>query len=161
MVATSSAGVGGAASGWKWKRGSARGDFPDWEAGEFGVADKGTKLAALLFFISDVHSLGLKSARGLVLTEAYYWDLNDETRSFAKRFTAKRPGKIPTQVQAGAYSATLHYLKSLGSVDPKNGKAIVAEMKKKPTDDPAFRAQLHRAETTLANLSYISSRPSS
>ncbi|WJR81985.1 ABC transporter substrate-binding protein [Bradyrhizobium sp. NP1] len=108
------------------------------QANEFGIADGGTKLAALLFFITDVHSLGLKAARGLVLTEAYYWNLNDETRSFAKRFAEKMPGRVPTQVHAGAYSATLHYLKSVAVAGTKSGAATVADMKRKPTVDSVF-----------------------
>ena len=108
------------------------------QANEFGIADGGTRLAALLFFITDVHSLGLKAARGLVLTEAYYWNLSDETRSFAKRFAEKMPGRVPTQVHAGAYSATLHYLKSVAVTGSKSGAAVVADMKRKPTADSVF-----------------------
>jgi branched-chain amino acid transport system substrate-binding protein len=108
------------------------------QASEFGITEN-TKLAALLFFITDVHSLGLKASHGLVLTEAYYWDLNDGTRSFAKRFAEKAPGRVPSQIHAGAYSATLHYLKAVAAVSGNNsGAAVVAAMKKLPTKDVAF-----------------------
>ena len=77
------------------------------QASEFGIVKSGQKLAGLLVFITDVHSLGLERAQGLNLTEAFYWDLNDETRAFAKRFAAKHGGKMPTSIQAGFYSAAL------------------------------------------------------
>ena len=78
------------------------------QAAEFGIVKGGQKLAGLLVFISDIHSLGLERAQGLSLTEAFYWDLNDKTRAFSKRFAEKFKGKMPTMVQAGFYSATLH-----------------------------------------------------
>ncbi|MBR0800316.1 ABC transporter substrate-binding protein [Bradyrhizobium jicamae] len=108
------------------------------QASEFGITEN-TKLAALLFFITDVHSLGLKAAHGLVLTEAYYWDLNDGARGFARRFAEKAPGRVPSQIHAGAYSATLHYLKAIAAApNNKSGAAVVSEMKKLPTDDVVF-----------------------
>jgi len=107
------------------------------QASEFGISQN-AKLAALLFFITDVHSLGLKTAHGLVLTEAYYWDLNDGTRTFAKRFAEKAPGRQPSMIHAGAYSATLHYLKAIAASKAKSGAAVVSEMKKLPTKDVAF-----------------------
>src|SRR3954449_2518143 len=79
------------------------------QAAEFGIVKGGQKLAGLLVFVTDVHSLGLERAQGLNLTEAFYWDLNDKTRAFAKRFAEKFKGKMPTSVQAGFYSATLAY----------------------------------------------------
>jgi branched-chain amino acid transport system substrate-binding protein len=108
------------------------------QASEFGITEN-TKLAALLFFITDVHSLGLKATHGLVLTEAYYWDLNDGSRAFAKRFAEKAPGRVPSQIHAGAYSATLHYLKAVAAAaSGKSGAAVVSEMKKLPTRDVVF-----------------------
>lgn len=89
----------------------------------------------MLFFITDVHSLGLKAAHGLVLTEAYYWDLNETTRAFAKRFAEKMNGRMPTMIHAGNYSATLHYLKAVAKVGSKSGVAVINEMKKNPTND--------------------------
>ncbi|MGL4262781.1 MAG: ABC transporter substrate-binding protein [Afipia sp.] len=108
------------------------------QASEFGITNSNTKLAALLFFITDVHSLGLKTAHGLVMTEAYYWDLNDGTRAFAKRFAEKAPGRQPSMIHAGAYSATLHYLKAIVASKSKSGSTVVSEMKKLPTKDVAF-----------------------
>jgi branched-chain amino acid transport system substrate-binding protein len=108
------------------------------QASEFGITANGTKLAALLAFITDVHSLGLNTAKGLVLTEAYYWDLNDDTRKFAKRFAEKAPGRVPSQIHAGAYSATLHYLKAVAALGSKSAKPVVEQMKKMPTKDVVF-----------------------
>lgn len=92
----------------------------------------------MLAFITDVHSLGLNTAKGLVLTEAYYWDLNDDTRKFAKRFAEKAPGRVPSQIHAGAYSATLHYLKAVAALGSKSAKPVVEQMKKMPTKDVVF-----------------------
>ncbi|MGE3539608.1 MAG: ABC transporter substrate-binding protein [Candidatus Tectimicrobiota bacterium] len=109
------------------------------QAAEFGMVQGGQKLAGLLVFITDVHALGLQTAQGLQLTEAFYWDLNDQTRAWSKRFAEKHGGKRPTMVQAGVYSAVLHYLKALGQVkSDSDGKAIVAAMKQLPTDDTLF-----------------------
>ena len=108
------------------------------QASEFGITANGTKLAALLAFITDVHSLGLNTAKGLVLTEAYYWDLNDDTRKFAKRFAEKAPGRVPSQIHAGAYSATLHYLKAVAALGSKSAKTVIEQMKKMPTKDVVF-----------------------
>jgi len=109
------------------------------QAAEFGVVQGGQKLAGLLVFISDVHSLGLQTAQGLQLTEAFYWDMNDETRAWSKRWGDRMNGRRPTGIQAGFYSATMHYLKAveaLGTDQP--GDTVVAKMKELPTDDPLF-----------------------
>lgn len=108
------------------------------QAAEFGLTRAGARLAGLLVFITDVRSLGIDVAQGLVVTEAFYWDLNDGTRAFSKRFAERAGGRMPSQVHAGAYSATLHYLKALESQSPKDGAAVVARMKELGTDDPAF-----------------------
>ena len=111
------------------------------QAAEFGLSPK-MKLAALLMFISDVHGLGLPAAQGLVLTETFYWDLNERTRAFAKRMAETVPAVRPDMDQAGCYAATLHYLKAvtaLGVAAAKaDGRATVARMKAMPTDDDAF-----------------------
>ena len=88
------------------------------QAAEFGIVKGGQKLAGLLVFITDVHSIGLPLAQGLQLTEAFYWDLNDGTRAFAKRFSTKMNGKMPTSIQAGFYSATKHYLEAVKAAGP-------------------------------------------
>jgi branched-chain amino acid transport system substrate-binding protein len=109
------------------------------QAAEFGITQGGQKLAGLLIFINDVHALGLKVAQGLVLTESFYWDQNEETRAFSKRFAARFGGKMPTMAQAGVYAGVLHYLKAIEVLkDPKDGAKVVAKMKEMPTDDPLF-----------------------
>ena len=111
------------------------------QASEFGIISGGQKLAGLLLFISDVHSLGLKAAGGLNLTETFYWDLNDDTRSFSRRFSARMKSRaMPSMVQAGVYSSTLHYLKVLEKEggNSHDGAKIVSAMKAMPTDDPLF-----------------------
>ena len=111
------------------------------QAAEFGLNAQ-MKLAALLMFISDVNGLGLQTAQGLILTESFYWDLNDRTRAFSKRMEASYPSARPGMDQAGCYAATAHYLKvvaAMGAAAAKaDGKAVVAKMKAAPTDDDAF-----------------------
>ena len=107
------------------------------QAGEFGIVQGGQNLAGLLVFITDVHGIGLQAAQGLVLTEAFYWDLNDGTRAWSKRFAERNGGKYPTMIHAGVYSAVLHYLKAVEALkSDADGAKVVAEMKRTPTDDP-------------------------
>jgi len=111
------------------------------QAAEFGIVEGGQKLAALLLFINDVHSLGLKTAHGLTFTESFYWDLNDNTRAWSKRFQEKATNKaMPSMTQAGNYAAVLHYLKALDALggNPHDGAKVVAKMKEIETDDPLF-----------------------
>jgi branched-chain amino acid transport system substrate-binding protein len=111
------------------------------QASEFGITASGQRLAALLLFFSDVNALGLKVAQGLTFTASFYWDMNDDTRAFSKRFQAKsKNGVPPTMVQAGTYSAVLHYLKAMDALggNPHDGAKVVAKMKEMPTDDPLF-----------------------
>ncbi|WP_088347254.1 MULTISPECIES: ABC transporter substrate-binding protein [Rhodomicrobium] len=105
------------------------------QAGEFGLVAGGQKLAGLLVFLSDVHSLGLKTAQGLVVTDGWYWDRDDETRAFAKKFAARNGGKMPTMVQAGVYSGISHYLKAIDAAKTDEAKAAVAKMKELPIND--------------------------
>ncbi|MBS0325390.1 MAG: ABC transporter substrate-binding protein [Proteobacteria bacterium] len=117
------------------------------QAGEFGIVKGGQQLAGLLVFITDIHSLGLQAAQGLTLTTTFYWDMNDQTRAFAKRFAPLDKGIHPTMVHAGVYAAVLHYLKAVEALhDVKNGVKIVDEMKKMPTDDPLFGKGSIRAD---------------
>jgi branched-chain amino acid transport system substrate-binding protein len=104
-------------------------------AAEFGVISGGQKLAGLLVLLTDVHSLGLNDAQGLLFTEAYYWDQNDETRAFAKRFAERHGGKPPTMFQAGIYSAATHYLKAVKAAGTADATAVMAEMKRIPVND--------------------------
>jgi branched-chain amino acid transport system substrate-binding protein len=111
------------------------------QASEFGIVAGGQKLAALLLFITDVHSLGLKTAQGLSFTESFYWDMNDQTRAWSKRFQELSPkGAMPSMTVAGNYAAVLHYLKALNALggNPHDGAKVVAKMKEIPTDDPLF-----------------------
>ena len=109
------------------------------QGAEFGITAGGQRFAGLLVFIVDVEALGLKTAQGLSLTETFYWDMNDGTRAWAKRWQADRPGKFPSMNQAGVYAATLHYLKAVAALkSAADGKAVVAKMKEIPTDDPLF-----------------------
>ena len=108
------------------------------QASEFGITKGNQKLAALLIALTDVHSLGLPTAQGLLLTNAFYWDLNDGTRAWAKRFAAGHGGSYPTQIQAGVYAAIVHYLKAVQAADSDDGLTAVNKMKEMPTDDPLF-----------------------
>jgi branched-chain amino acid transport system substrate-binding protein len=117
------------------------------QAAEFGITTGGQNLAGLLVFITDVHSLGLKTAQGLIFTSAYYWDRNDASRDFAKRFAPRYKGHMPTMVQAGVYASVLHYLKAVEALkNDSDGKAVVAKMKEMPTDDPLFGKGTIRAD---------------
>ena len=108
------------------------------QAAEFGITQGGQKLAGLLIFITDVHALGLQTAQGLVLTEAFYWDKDDGTRAFAKRFAERHDGKMPSMVHAGVYASVLHYLKAIEAVKSKDPKVVMAKMKEMPSEDPLF-----------------------
>jgi len=111
------------------------------QAAEFGITAGGQKLAGLLLFITDIHALGLKTAQGLNFTETFYWDMNDGTRAFSKRFQERiKNHNMPTMVQAGVYSSLLHYFKALEALggNPHDGAKVVAKMKEMPTDDPLF-----------------------
>jgi branched-chain amino acid transport system substrate-binding protein len=116
------------------------------QAGEFGIVAGGQKLAGLLVFVSDVHSLGLQAAQGLVLTESFYWDQNDQTRAWSDRFAKLNGGRKPSMVQAGVYSGLLHYLKAVEAAKSKDAPAVMAKMKELPTDDPLFGKGSVRAD---------------
>jgi len=112
------------------------------QSAELGIQKGGQKIAGLLFLIHDVHGVGLAAAQGVLLTDAFYWDLNDGTRAFAKRFSAQMPGNVPGSIHAGQYSAVMHYLKAVAALGPEkakaSGRAAVEQMKATPTDDPLF-----------------------
>ena len=119
------------------------------QASEFGIVAGGQKLAALLLFINDVHSLGLKTAQGLTFTESFYWDMNDKTREWSKRFQKLSPkGTMPSMTVAGLYSGVLHYLKTLEAMggNSHDGAKVVAKMKELPSDDPLFGKATIRAD---------------
>jgi branched-chain amino acid transport system substrate-binding protein len=104
------------------------------QAAEFGVVEGGQKLAGLLVFITDIHSLGLKTANGLQLTSAFYWDQNDETRAWSKRFMEK-VNHAPTMVQGGVYGAVMHYLNAIKATGSDDGLTVVKKMKETPVND--------------------------
>ena len=115
------------------------------QASEFGITQGGQSLAGLLMFINDVHALGLDVAQGLVLTESFYWDMNDQTREWSAKFEEKT-GKKPSMIQAGVYAAVTHYLKAVEAVGSKDPEAVMAKMKEMPTDDPLFGKGVVRAD---------------
>src|SRR5262252_2276008 len=126
------------------------------QASEFGITQGGQNLAALLAFITDVHALGLQTAQGLIMTEAWYWDLNDANREFAKKFAPQFKGVYPTMVHAGVYSAVTHYLKAVEALkSDADGKAIVAKMKEMPTDDKLFGKGTVRADGRKIHPMYL------
>src|SRR4051812_15008925 len=125
------------------------------QAAEFGIVERGQNLAGMLVFISDVHGLGLTTAQGLIFTESFYWDLNNQTRAFAKRFAPQNNNKYPTMVQAGVYSAVLHYLKAVEAAKTDDGTKVVAKMKELPTDDPLFGKGTIRADGRKLHPAYL------
>ena len=117
------------------------------QAGEFGIVQGGQNIAALLLWASDIAALGLPTTQGVVLTEAWYWDMNDSSRAWTKRWQAERPGKVPTSAQAGVYSAVTHYLKSVEAMkSASDGRAVAAKMKETPTDDVLYSKGTIRAD---------------
>jgi branched-chain amino acid transport system substrate-binding protein len=112
------------------------------QAAEFGIQKGGQKIAGLLFLIHDVHGVGLTSAQGVLLTEPFYWNMNDGTRAFAKRYGVLMPGNVPGSVHAAQYSAIMHYLNACVALGPDkakaSGRAVIDKMKATPTDDALF-----------------------
>jgi branched-chain amino acid transport system substrate-binding protein len=104
------------------------------QASEFGITKGGQKMIALLQEITDTHSLGIQEAQGLIVTDAFYWDMNDETRAFSKRFMDK-VGHMPTMLQAGLYSATLHYLKAIDAIKTDEAPKVMEQMRATPVND--------------------------
>ena len=128
------------------------------QAGEFGLAQSGQSLVALLAFISDNHSAGLSTAQGLLLTSAFYWDLNDGTRAWSKRLAARNGGRYPTMNQAGAYASVLHWMKAVATLDKekaRDGAGVVAAMKALPTDDALFGQGSIRADGRVLHDLYL------
>ena len=126
------------------------------QGAEFGITAGGQQFAGLLVFVTDVQALGLKAAQGLVLTETWYWDMNDANRAWTKRWQAERQGKFPSMVVAGVYSATLHYLKAVAALkSAADGKAVVNQMKALPTDDPLFGKGYIRTDGRKIHPAYL------
>jgi branched-chain amino acid transport system substrate-binding protein len=124
------------------------------QAAEFGLQNRGQKLLALLFNITDAHSLGLATAQGMILTEGFYWDFDDASRVFSRRFL-QRAGHMPTMIQAGVYSAVTHYLKAIDALGTDEGKAIVDKMKAMPIHDFFAKNGRIRADGRMVHDMYL------
>ena len=125
------------------------------QAAEFGIVKGGQKLAGLLVFVSDIHSLGLERAQGLSLTEAFYWDLDERTRAFAKKYAARNNNKMPTSVQAGFYSAALAYLNAVKAAGTDDSDKVMATMKATKWEDPVFGPSYIRADGRKMHSMYL------
>ena len=125
------------------------------QAAEFGIVKGGQNLAGLLVFITDVHALGLPTAQGLIFTETFYWDMNDKTRAFAKKFAERNRGIHPTMIHAGVYASVLHYLKAVEALKSDEGTKVIEKMKATPTDDPLFGKGSIRADGRKIHPAYL------
>ncbi len=125
------------------------------QAAEFGITRGGQNLAGLLVFLPDVHGLGLNTAQGLIFTETFYWDLNDQTRAWSKKFAERNGGKFPSSDHAGVYASVLHYLKAVEAGKTDDGTKVVAKMKEMPTDDPLFGKGSIRADGRKIHPAYL------
>jgi branched-chain amino acid transport system substrate-binding protein len=125
------------------------------QASEFGIVSGGQSLAGLLVFITDVHALGLPIAQGLIMTESFYWDMNDQTRAFSERFAPQYKGLHPTMIHAGVYASVLHYLKAIEAAGTDDGGTVIAQMKALPTDDPLFGKGTIRADGRKLHPAYL------
>ncbi len=125
------------------------------QGAEFGIVKGGQTFAGLLVFITDIHALGLEKAQGLVFTETFYWDLNEKTRAFAKRFAELDRGIHPTMIHAGVYAGTLHYLKAVAALKSDDGTRVIAKMKEMPTDDPLFGKGTIRVDGRKIHPAYL------
>jgi len=124
------------------------------QSSEFGIVKGGQRLAALLAFIADIHTLGLEKAQGMMLTAAFYWDLDDKTRAWSKKFSERYP-KVPTMIHAGTYGAVTHYLKAVAASGTDDGGAVVAKMKEMPVDDFMTKGGVIRADGRLVRDMYL------
>ncbi|MEO8344748.1 MAG: ABC transporter substrate-binding protein [Betaproteobacteria bacterium] len=126
------------------------------QAAEFGIVKGGQNLAGLLVFLTDVHALGLPTAQGLIITNTFYWDQNEQSRAFSKRFEAQDKGIHPTMVHAGVYASVLHYLKAVEALkNDSDGAKVVAKMKETPTDDPLFGKGTIRVDGRKIHPAYL------
>jgi len=125
-------------------------------AREFGIgSDKNQQLAALLLFLTDVHAMGLNTAQGLMFSDGFYWNMDDETRAFAARFEKLHKGFKPTMVQAGVYSSVLHYLKSVAAAKTDDWKVVAQKMRELPIKDPVMRNATIRPDGRVAHDMYL------
>jgi branched-chain amino acid transport system substrate-binding protein len=125
------------------------------QAAEFGIVKGGQNLAGLLVFLTDIHALGLNTAQGLIFTETFYWDRDEASRAFAKRFAPQDKGIHPTMIHAGVYAGVLHYLKAVEALKGDDGTKVIAKMKELPTDDPLFGKGTIRADGRKIHPAYL------
>jgi len=125
------------------------------QGAEFGIVKGGQNFAGLLVFLTDVHALGLEKAQGLTFTETFYWDMNDNTRAFAKRFAERNRGIHPTMIHAGVYAGVLHYLKAVEALKADDGTKVIAKMKELGTDDPLFGKGTIRVDGRKIHPAYL------
>lgn len=125
------------------------------QAAEFGIGARGLTLAALIANLSDISGIGLPTAAGLVITEPFYWDLNDGTRAWSRRWSARMGGRMPTMLQAGYYAATKHYLEAVRAAGTDDADKVMAAMKAAPTDDPLFGRGRIRADGKTVHDMYV------
>ena len=125
------------------------------QGAEFGIVRGGQNFAGLLVFLTDVHALGLDKAQGLIFTETFYWDMNDRTRAFAKRFAERNRGIHPTMIHAGVYASVLHYLKAVEALKSDDGTKVIAKMKETPTDDALFGKGTIRVDGRKIHPAYL------
>ena len=125
------------------------------QAAEFGITSGKTRMAGLLVFLTDVQAMGLQTAQGLLLTEAFYWDLNDNTRAWSRRFAARHGGRMPTMNHAGVYSETLAYLKAAVAAQSISGRTVVARMQAAPIDDALFGPTTIRPDGRAVHAMYL------
>jgi len=125
------------------------------QGAEFGIVKGGQNFAGLLVFLTDIHALGLPAAQGLIFTETFYWDMNDKTRAFAKRFAERNRGIHPTMIHAGVYAGVTHYLKAVEALKSDEGGKVIAKMKELPTDDPLFGKGTIRADGRKVHPAYL------
>ncbi|WP_441517042.1 ABC transporter substrate-binding protein [Bradyrhizobium sp. 2TAF24] len=123
------------------------------QAAEFGITRQ-QKLAGLIVFIADIHSLGLQNAKGLMLSSAFYWDINDGTRAWSKRFIEKTQ-KVPTMIHAGTYGAVMHYLRAIEAADTLDGPTVAAKMREMPVNDFMTRSGRIREDGRLIRDMYL------
>jgi branched-chain amino acid transport system substrate-binding protein len=125
------------------------------QSADFHILDGGKQLAALFLQITDIDALGLQAANGLVLSEAFYWDMNDATRAFSARFAQRMEGRMPTEDQAAAYSETLAYLRAAKAANTIEGDKVVAQMRSEPIDDPLFGRVVVRPDGRAVHAMYV------
>lgn len=125
------------------------------QAGEFGLPGRGQKLAALLLSVSNLRSIGIENAQGLVFITASYWDLNEGTRAFARRYAAQLGGAEPGDIPMGVYASVLHYLKAVAVLGGKDTARVMAQMRATPTQDPLFGTGRIRADGRTIHDMYL------